>query len=135
MAYVQNSAIYPQSINASPPVLIVSSAATTIFTAGTNGSVVFAINCTLADGTARTATLTLVRGGVTIVLIVTQLPISAGQITGTAPVNLIARAILPGVPFDQSSNPAMIVYAGDVFQLAVASLSVSCSVNVQAWDY
>jgi len=135
MAVTPNSAVFPQTLNAGAPVRINTTSATTVFTGGANGSICTAINVSLSDASPRTLTLTRVQGGVTVVVLVTQIPASSGQLTAIPPVNIISRGILPGVPIDQDGNPAYRVPFGSVLQVAVAAITGNCDVDPEGWDY
>ena len=95
-------------------------AAVTIFTADTDGDVLSGLNVYSTDTATGTMTLNLVVSAVTYPLVTTQIPIQAGNVTGTPPVNLLSAAIFPSLPKDAYGNPVLNVPPGGSLTVAMS---------------
>lgn len=132
-----NQAPFPMSINASPSITINDSAAHIVFSAPSDrDSICNAIDLTTTDGSARTATLTVLKAsGQEATKVVFTIPANAGNTPGTQGVNPITRALYTNVLVDQDGNPAYKVPKGGVLKLLVASNGGVVSVDPQGVDY
>lgn len=119
--------IYPQTLyNA---VQTITAAETTtikaLTTTQTNGLKVESILVTSNDTSARDVCLYMTISSTNYLLIQVQIPITAGQVNTTPPVNLLAGGItpgsFPGLPVDGNGNPYIYLPAG-------ATLSVNTPV-------
>ena len=124
-AVTPNSVVTPQALQNGSPTNALTNAngttAVTIFTAGANGSVVRGLNVYSTDTATGSMTLNLVISGTSYPLVTTTIPIQAGSVTGTPPVNLLSSAICPSLPKDAYANPVLQLASG-------ASLTVSMAV-------
>lgn len=124
MSVSPNSIITPQTLQAGSPTNGLTNAngtaAITVFTAGTNGSILAGLNVYSTDTSTGTITLNKVVSAVTYPLVTTTIPIQAGNVTGTAPVNLLSAAIFPGLPKDQYGNPFLSLANGETLTVAMS---------------
>jgi hypothetical protein len=112
--------------------------AKTCFTAGANDSVVRGIIATTTDSVTVNVTLWVTRSGTDYLLGTVNLPITAGD-TGSAPsVDLLASAIIPGLPQDSVGKPYIPLKNGDTLKvgcLATMSTGKTTYVSVFGEDY
>lgn len=124
MTTTPNSVITPQTLNANASTNGFTNAngtgALTVFTAGTNGSVLSGLNVYSTDTATGTMTLNLVISAVSYPIVTTQIAIQSGNITGTPPVNLLSAAILPSLPRDAYGNPVLNIPAGATLTAAMS---------------
>lgn len=132
MATTPNSIITPQALQSGSPTNGLTNAngtaAVTIFTAGSNGSILSAINVYSTDTSTGTMTLNKVISGTTYPLVTTQIPIQAGNVTGTPPVNLLSSGVFPSLPRDYYGNPVLFVAAGETLTVAMSVAPTSAKI-------
>lgn len=132
MTVTANSVITPQSFNVGAGQNGFTNAngtgALTVFTPGANGAILFGLNVYSTDGTARVFTLNSVVGGVTTPLVSTSIPITAGSVTGTPPVNVMSTAIWPSLPRDPQGNPYYNVAPGETLTGVMATAPTAAAV-------
>lgn len=122
--------------------LALTSADTTVatlgFTAGANGSDVKSIVATTTDTVTVNLLVYVVRGGTNYLLGGVNIPVTAG-FTGALPsVDILAAAIIPGIPLDSIGKPYLSLASGDTLKFAckaTMSGSVTTTVNVFGQDY
>ena len=107
--------------------------AQTLYTCGTNGSKVTAIYATSTDGSLAHDTQILNLNTSTYTLTTVSVPVNAGNIAATPPVNMMSAAAMPGLPRDSDGNPFFYCASGDVLQAAVlVQITTAKFVNVYA---
>jgi hypothetical protein len=125
MTTTANSIITPQAFDGGSPTIGLTNgngtAAITVVPSTTNGCVLRGLNVYSTDTATGTMTLNMVISAVVYPLVTTVIPIQAGNITGTPPVNLLSAAIFPSLPKDAYGNPVLQLPTG-------ASLTVAMSV-------
>lgn len=106
----------------------------TLYTAGTNGSIIKALYVNSNDASAahlvtcQVKRSTVLFGGVAV-----NIPINSGFANAIPPVNLMAAVNWVGLPLDSDSNPYLLLNSGDLLQCTYATtLTSSDLVNVQA---
>ena len=119
-----NNVVTPQALqNGSPTNGFTNgngTAAITIFTAGANGSILKGLNVYSTDTATGTITLNVVISGTTYPVVTTTIPIQAGNVTGTPPVNILSAAILPSLPKDAYGNPVLQLASGATLTAAMS---------------
>lgn len=88
----------------------------TVVTGATNGTKVVSLIAASDDTAARDVTWGVTRGGTFHPLGTKTIPITAGTIAATPPVNLMDPAIVPGLPVDNDGNPYVFLESGDTLQ-------------------
>lgn len=110
-----------------------STAAVTAITAGTNGSKVVGLTATNNNGSAVLATVAFVRAGSTFPMGTATVAINAGYDGATAAANLLAAAIMPGLPVDNDGQVYFFMKSGDTLTVAPSvSISAGKFVNIIA---
>ena len=91
------------------------------------------------DTVARDLTVFMVpASNIPYILTTVTVPITAGQVAGTPPVNLLSQANTPGLPVDSDGNPFLLCEAGDVIRVGVkvaVSATLLISVLTVAQDF
>lgn len=95
----------------------------TVITAGANGNKVVNLTASSTDTAAHDIQVAIVRSATTYILATTTVPITAGFVAGTPPVDLLA--LIPNLPRDQDGQPYLFLESGD-------TLVVSALVTVTA---
>lgn len=105
----------------------------TVIAAGANGSKVASLMAASTDTSARDVQVSLVRGGTTYPLGVTNVPITAGTIAATPPVNLLAA--IAGLPVDNDGQKYLFLESGDTLVVsALIAVTSAKLISVHA-DY
>jgi hypothetical protein len=100
----------------------------TIFTAGGNGSKVFALFAASSDTSARVLQVAITNSGTNYPLCTVNVPASSGtSSSGSTPVNLLSTATIPGIPIDSDGNPFLYLISGDT--LTVSALTTVTSAD------
>ena len=100
------------------------------FTAGANGSDLYAMSCMSTDTASEIVSMSRVRGTVvTAVLETATIPINAGNIVGTPPVNMFNNGSI-SLPLNSDGNPHMIIESGDTLVIQSAG---SITNNKTVW--
>lgn len=124
MATTANSIITPQTCKSGSPTNGFTNAngtaAITVYTPAADFEIISAINVYSTDTSTGTITLNKVISGTTYPLVTTTIPIQAGNITGTPPVNLLSAAIFPSLPVDQNGNRYLLVNTGETLTCAMS---------------
>lgn len=121
--------IYPQTLYNAVQTIAPADTTTVkaLTTTQTNGLKVESIIVSSSDTSARDIILYMTISGVNYPLIQTQIPITAGLVNTTPPINLLAGGLtpgsFPGLPIDGNGNPYIYLPTG-------ATLSVSAPVTV-----
>jgi hypothetical protein len=87
--------------------------AKTVFTAGSNGSEVLALNLSSTDTATRIVQIALVRSGTSYPLGALTLPITAGTDGVTPSVDAIASGVIPGLPINNDGQHYIPMKSGD----------------------
>lgn len=101
---------------------------TTLMSAGANGSIIESINCSLTDTTANGLQVYLNDGTTNHLLGTVTIPISSGNVAGTAAVDILRAGMLPGVPVDSNGNYTLFVPSG--FSVKVAATAAPAATKV-----
>lgn len=105
----------------------------TVVTAGASGSKVTNLVASSTDTSARDIQVSVVRSATTYVLATTTVPITAGFVAGTPPVDLLAA--VPNLPRDQDGQPYLFVESGDTLVVnALTTVTTAKVVSVHS-DY
>lgn len=106
----------------------------TLYTAGTNGSIVKSVLATTNDASvAHLVTCQIVRSTVKYDITSVNIPISSGFASGVPPVSILSSAFTPGLPTDSDSNPFFFMASGDTLQCTFATaLTTSDLINLVA---
>ena len=120
-----NVAIYPQTGPAAWALEItnaIGTTVTTLATGGANGSIVESLNVASNDATlAHTFQVYLNNGTTAMLLGSVNIPISAGNVTGTPAIDILRSGALPGLPVDANGNYVLYVPNGWTLQVAVTA--------------
>ncbi len=139
MAVTANSLVTPQTPKVTPQNFVQGTDAAgtykTIYTAGSNGSKVVAINVTTDDGSAtHVLSLALTRSATDYIIGAYTLPVSVGTDGATASIDLLAGGpalLIPGLPLDNDGQRYLFLESGDTLRLTFATaLSSSKRINV-----
>lgn len=105
----------------------------TIATAGGNGSKLIGLNVSSTDTVARDVTLSLTNGGTSYPLATKTIPIGAGTVAGTPPVNLLDPAVIPGLPVDSDGNSFLFMVSGDTLTAnALVTVTAAKAITLHA---
>lgn len=106
----------------------------TLYTAGTNGSIIKGIYATSNDGTAsHLLTCQVVRSTVLYGGTAVNVPLNSGFTASVPPVNVMSAINWPGLPLDSDGNPFMYMASGDLLRCTYATaLTTSTLLNVVA---
>jgi hypothetical protein len=105
----------------------------TVITAGSNGSKVLNLVATSTDTAAQTIAVSLVRSSTTYLLATTSVPANSGNVSGTAPVDLLA--IISNLPRDQDGQPYLFLNSGDTLVVnSAGSVTSGKTISVHS-DY
>lgn len=111
-----NLAIFPQKIQAWALQLTnaIGVTATTLMSAGTNGSIIESMNVSLTDTVANALFVYLQDGSaVNHLLGVVAVPLSSGATsTGTPAIDVLRSGTIPGLVIDANGNPTLFVPSG-----------------------
>lgn len=81
----------------------------TVVTGGANGTKVVAVIVSSSDTAAQSVQLGITRAGVFYPLCTVSVPITAGQVSGAPPVNMLAPENCPGLPVDNDGQVYMLL--------------------------
>lgn len=88
-----------------------------VYTCGANGSKITGIVAATNESAARDVTLFIVpASNVPYILTTVNVPIGAGTLNGTPPVNLLSPSNTPGLPTDSDGNAYLQCESGDVIR-------------------
>lgn len=107
----------------------------TLYTGGSNGSKVTAVIVSSSDTSARDVQLGITNTAVFYPLCTVTIPITAGQVTGTAPVNMLSITNLPGLPVDNDGQPYIyLTSASDVLGIkSLTTVTTAKEIDVTAF--
>lgn len=139
-----NSTILPQApmlgriqlLNGTGAYAIAAGAATVsntlaAYTCGANGSKVTGMVAASNDSAARDVTVFMVpASNVPYIITTVTIPITAGQVAGTPPVNLFSPANTPGLPVDSDGNSYLLCQTGDVIRVGVRTTAVTANLAI-----
>jgi len=97
----------------------------TLFTAGSNDSVVKSINVQSTDTAARVVNLYVNDGTTDFLIGAVNIPLSSGNNGTAATIDLLGGTLLPSLPYDANGKRIIPLPAGDI-------LKVSCQTTVTA---
>lgn len=107
------------------------SAQKTVITAGANGNKVVNLIASSTDTSARDVQVSLVRSSTTYVLATTTVPITAGFVAATPPVDLLA--LIPNLPRDQDGQPYLFLESGDTLVVnALTTVTSAKTISVHS---
>ena len=107
--------------------------AQTLYACGADGTKVTGLFATSTDTVARDVQITVVNGATTYVLTTVTTAINAGNVAGTAPVNLLSTTNFPGLPVDSDGNPYFYCESTDTLKVGVlVTVTSGKFVNVTA---
>lgn len=90
----------------------------TIFTAGANGSLIQSIGLSSTDTSNQTINFFITRSATNYLICTIQAPLSAGNATGTASVDVMRHANWPWLQRDMAGNPQLRLKSGDTLTMA-----------------
>jgi len=97
----------------------------------TNGSKITGMVVGSNDSAARDVTVFMVpTSNVPYIVTTVTIPITAGQVAGTPPVNMLSPANTPGLPVDSDGNPYLLCEAGDVIRVGVRTTAVTTNLAI-----
>ncbi len=103
----------------------------TIITAGANGNKVVNMAATSTDTVAQTIQVSLVRSSTSYLLATTSVPANAGNVGGTAPIDLLA--IVPNLARDQDGQPYLFIESGDTIAVnTLATVSAARTISIHS---
>lgn len=117
------------------------SALKTAYPGGTNGSKVTGVVASSTDTAARDVQIGTFNTGTAIFypLATVTIPANAGNLAGTPPVNLLAPAVIPGLPLDSDGNPYIFLIDGNdsvqVKALTTVTAAKAISINSIGGDF
>lgn len=97
----------------------------TLVTAGVNGSKVEAVNISNTDTVAHTLSLYINDGTTNHLFATISIPASAGNATGTPPVNVLASANMSSLPYDANGNKFLYLKAGYALNIAITAAATT----------
>lgn len=101
------------------------------YTCGATGSKITGMLAASNDSAARDLTVFMVpASNVPYILTTVTIPITAGQVAGTPPVNLLSPANMPGLPIDSDGNPYLLCQTGDVIRVGIRTTAVTANLAV-----
>lgn len=102
----------------------------TLYTGGSNGSIIKGIFATSNDASAaHLVTCQIVNSSVKYGGVAVNVPVNSGMATGVAPVNIMAPASWVGLPLDSDGNPFFfLASASDTLQCTFATALTSSDV-------
>ena len=95
-----------------------------------NGGVITGINVTSTDTSAQTLTCTFVNNSVTYDWFVIQVPINAGNLSGTPPFQILTVANLPGGTLDSNQNYTIAISNTDKITCAAGAVTSGKHINI-----
>lgn len=106
----------------------------TVYTGGANGSKCSALVASSTDASAaHLVTIRIQRGAANYDAVASSVGQSAGTLSGTPPLNLMAPGTWSGLPFDSDGNPFIYLQSGDLIQATFGSaLTASSQINIIA---
>lgn len=111
---------FPQAIN--PDIGQITNADTTtlktIWTAGTNGSLLQALGMSSTDTANRDINFYITRSAVDYLICTIQAPLSAGNTNAIAAVDVLRNAMWPWLMYDMAGNRQLRLKSGDVLKFA-----------------
>jgi len=139
MAVTPNSQVSPQTPKITPQNFVqgTDSAGTykTIYTGGSNGSKIVAINVTTDDGSAtHVLSLVLTRSAVDYTIGAYTIPVNSGSDGSAASVDLLAGGpafLIKGLPVDNDGQKYLFLESGDTLRMTFATaLTAAKRINV-----
>lgn len=88
----------------------------TVVTGAANGSKVVALIVASDDTSARDVTFGVTKSATFYPLASKTVPITAGTVAGTPPINLLDPSVIPGLPVDNDGQPYILLETGDTLQ-------------------
>jgi hypothetical protein len=106
----------------------------TVVTGAANGTKVVSLIAASSDTAARDVTWGITKSTVFYPHGTKTVPVNAGSIAATPPVNLMDPAVTPGLPVDNDGNPYVFLENGDTLQVkslttVTTALALSISAN------
>jgi hypothetical protein len=89
----------------------------TVVTAGANGSKVSSLVVSSSDTSSRDVQWGRSRSTVFYPIATVTIPATAGQVAGTAPIDLFSPANAPGLPVDNDGQPYIFLESGDTLDI------------------
>ena len=122
-----NAAVTPTPVFAQGPkpyvqqILPAGTTATAILvTAGSNGTIIKGIECTNTDTAAASVVqFNLARSAVNYLMASVNVPLSSGNTSAAAAVNMMSPTNWPGLPVDAAGNPFINLASGDTLLMNV----------------
>lgn len=139
MAVTANSLVTPQTPKITPQNFVQGTDAAgtykTLYTAGSNGSKIVAINVTTDDGSAsHVLTLALTRSATDYTIGAYTLPVNSGSDGSTAGVNMMTggpNTLINALPTDNDGQRYLFLESGDTLRMTFATaLTASKRINV-----
>lgn len=90
----------------------------TLFTAGSNGSLVQAIGCSSTDTSNRDLVFYITRSATDYQIATIQAPLSAGNTNAIAAIDVLRHAMWPWPMYDMAGNRQLRLMSGDVLKVA-----------------
>lgn len=119
-----------QVLNATSTISIASNAASasgtvTAYTCGTNGSKIVGMMAGTTDTSSNIVQVLVVNTSKVYLLATVTVAAGSGNVSGTAPVNLMSSTNMPGLPRDSDGNPFILCASGDTIVVGVQTTAVT----------
>jgi len=106
----------------------------TVVTAGASGSKVVSLIFSSSDTSARDVQWGVSRSGTFYPIATITIPITAGQVAGTPPINGLSSAYAPGLPTDNDGQTYLMLESGDTLDCkslttVTSAKAISASAN------
>lgn len=110
----------------------------TLYTAGANDAVVKSLMACSTDTAARNVVLVVNNGTADFIIGCVNVPITAGDTGAVAAVDLLAAALLPGLPLDQNGKRVLPMQTGHILKVGVlvavtAAKQIDCVAVVEEY--
>lgn len=118
---LSNLPVFPQKVQAWVQSIANADGTTvkTLASAGSNGSIVESINVSTTDTAADTFVVWMNNGTAIFLMCTVNIPITAGDSTGVAAVDILRSGLMPGLPVDANGN--FVVYVPSGWSLQIQS--------------
>lgn len=102
----------------------------TVIQGGSNGTKITALYATSNDtGAAHLGTVQFQRSAANFGGVAVNIPVSAGFVNGTPPVNFLSTAVWPGLPVDSDGNPYL--FLASTLDLLVGTFATAMGAGFQ----
>ncbi len=107
----------------------------TVYTGGSNGSKIVSVIVSSSDTSTRDVQLGITRTAVFYPLCTVTIPITAGQVAGTPPINLLSPSNVPGLPVDNDGQTFIFLTdASDSLQIkALTTVTTAKEIDVNSF--